>query len=317
VSETVPQTQPLRTAADEPLAWVDGRFVPRSSLCLPLGDAGFVLGATVTEQLRTFHGRLFLPEAHEERLRESLAIVGIDPGRPLHSLFEAAAAVAAHNQAAAPDHDLGVVVFVTPGDLPAQHGGRRGVPRAMIHSFPLAFASWARGYESGVTLRTATVRQVPDACWPVRAKVRSRLHYHLADREADAAEPGARAVLLHLDGRVSETSTANVAVVRGDTVTTPPPEDALPGVSLGHLRSLAEASGLSWTYRSLGVADLAAASEILLTSTPSCLLPATRFDGRPVGDGRPGRVHRMLLSAWSGQVGLDIAGQALACSHRS
>jgi RNA polymerase sigma factor (sigma-70 family) len=99
---------------------------------------------------------------------------------------------------------------------------------------------------------------VPDACWPVRAKVRSRLHYYLADREAHATEPGARAVLLHLDGRVSETSTANVAIVRGDTITTPPPHDALPGVSLRHVRGIAESHGLSWATRSLTVDDLAA-----------------------------------------------------------
>ena len=151
---------------------------------------------------------------------------------------------------------------------------------------------------------------MPDACWPIRAKVRSRLHYHLADREADAAEPGARAVLLHLDGRVSETSTANVAVVRGGTITTPPPEDALPGVSLRHVRGLAESLGIAWECRSLGVADLAAASEILLTSTPNCILPATRFDGRPVGIGAPGPVYRAIIDAWSTDVGLDIAAQA-------
>jgi branched-chain amino acid aminotransferase len=284
------------------------------SLCLPVGDAGFVLGATVTEQLRTFHGRLFLPEAHAERLGESLAIVGIDPGRPLPEVFAAAASVAAHNYAAA-GHDLGVVVFVTPGDLPAQHGGRGGPPRTIVHSFPLAFASWADSYESGVSLRSTSVRQVPDACWPVRAKVRSRLHYYLADREAHAVEPTARAVLLHLDGRVSETSTANVAVVRGTTITTPPADDALPGVSLQHARGIAAALGMAWATRSLSIDDLADADEILLTSTPSCILPATRFDGRPVGTGRPGPIYRTLLATWSDQVGLDIAAQARACRH--
>ena len=48
----------------------------------------------------------------------------------------------------------------------------------------------------------------------MHAKVRSRLHYFLADREAHALESGSRAILCHEDGRASETSTANIAAVR-------------------------------------------------------------------------------------------------------
>jgi len=301
-------------------AWVDGRFVPADDLAVPVGDAGFVLGATVTEQLRTFRGRLFLPEPHLRRLAESLAILGLDPGRPLDAIASAAAEVAARNHpllaSSRPDAplppDLGVVIFVTPGDLPAQHEGRGGPPRVVVHSFPLAFRSWAAAYDVGVSLRSVSVRQVPEACWPIRAKVRSRLHYFLADREAQAAEPGARAVLAHADGRISETSTANIATVSRGTVTSPPPADALEGVSLGHARLLAARLGIPWREASLTAADLAAADEILLTSTPNCILPATRFDGGPVGVGRPGAVYRAILDAWSADTGLDIAAQARA-----
>ena len=155
---------------------------------------------------------------------------------------------------------------------------------------------------------------MPEDCWPIRAKTRSRLHYYLADREAAAAEPGARAVLAHADGRISETSTANVAIVREGIIVAPPAADALPGISLGFARRLAAAIGIGWREASLTAADLAAADEILLTSTPSCILPATRFDGRPVGNGRPGPAFRVILDAWSGTVGLDIRGQAVACS---
>jgi len=300
------------------VAWVDGTWLARSSAGVPLGDAGFVLGATVTEQVRTFHGRPFLLDQHLDRLAESLAVVGLRPRMTLRQIADAAEQLALRNHTVARGRsprdevgpDLGVVIFVTAGDLAAQHGGHGGPPRTMIHSFPLAFALWADAYQRGLALRNVSVRQVPEACWPVRAKVRSRLHYFLADREAHAAEAGARAVLAHQDGRISETSTANLVLVVGGDLVAPPPADALPGVSLAHAKRLAEAEGLAWQERSLSSADLAAADEILLTSTPSCILPATRLDGQPVGDGRPGPVYRRLLAAWSRQVGLDIAQQA-------
>jgi len=293
------------------LGWLDGRIIPRADLVLPVGDAGFVLGATVTEQLRTFGGRLFLTEWHAERFAHSLGIAGIEPAWPAAEVFAAAAEIGRHNHAVGdPGGDLGVVVFATPGDLPAQHAARGSPPRVAIHSFPLAFSLWSRAYAEGVALRSVPVAQVPSESWPIALKCRSRMHYHLADRAAAAAEPGARAILCHADGRVSETSTANVAIVRHGRIITPPPADALPGVSLRFCRDLATALGLEWEERSLALADLAAAGEILLTSTPNCLLPATRLDGRPIGAGGPGPVFHRLLSAWSQSVGIDIAGQA-------
>jgi branched-subunit amino acid aminotransferase/4-amino-4-deoxychorismate lyase len=297
------------------IAWIDGSFVPRGTLALPVGDAGFVLGATVTEQLRTFRGGLFLPDDHARRLTDSLAAIGIEPPMPVGDIIRAAADVAAHNHRLGPaHHDLGLVAFVTPGDLPAQHGGRAAAARAVVHSFPLAFPLWAAAYDAGAALRTVSVRQVPEACWPIRVKTRSRLHYFLADREAAAAEAGSRAVLAHDDGRISETSTANIAIVRDGTILTPPATDALTGISLGFVRRLAAGLGIGWHEASLTAADLAAADEILLTSTPSCILPATRFDGGAVGTGRPGPVFRSILEAWSGAVGLDIRNQAVASS---
>ncbi|MGI9177189.1 MAG: aminotransferase class IV [Pirellulales bacterium] len=307
-------------------AWLDGRFISRAELALPVGDAGFVLGTTVTEQLRTFRGRIFLPDEHARRLAESLAVVGIAATVTIDEMLAAAERIASHNHqlavAAAAGHlgqastadnpgpDLGLVVFVTPGDVASQHGGAGGPPRMAIHTFPLAFPMWADSYDKGVALRTVSITQVPETCWPLRAKVRSRLHYHLADREAAAAEPGARAVLAHHDGRISETSTANIAVVVDGVIVTPPTSDALGGVSLACARRLAESLGMAWQQRSLTAADLSTADEILLTSTPSCVLPATRFDGFPVGDGTPGPVFRAILAAWSRLVSLDIVSQA-------
>lgn len=297
------------------VAWVDGRFVPSQSAVVPVGDAGFVFGTTVSEQLRTFAGRLFLPDEHAARLRRSLSIAGIEPAWSVEQLLVHAGEVAARCHAVGRgEDDVGVVVLATPGDAPAQHGGHQGTPRVIIHAFPLAFASWAHAYDDGVSLRSVRTMQVASACWPIELKCRSRMHYHLADREARAVEAGARALLLHAGGHVSETSTANVAVVRGGTILTPPRSEALAGISLGHLRSLAIGEGFVWLERSLTVADVAAADEILLTSTPNCLIPVTRFNGEAIGDGRPGACFRRLLALWSDGVGIDIAAQARRCA---
>ena len=179
------------------LAWVDGDWVPRDSFAIPAGDAGFVLGATVTEQCRTFDGELFLPVPHRERFAASLAAARITAPVPIAEVFDTAIVLARHNhRLLAAGDDLGVVVLATPGDLPAQHGGLGGRPRVAIHSFALAFPLWASAYSRGVALRGVGVTQVPASCWPVALKCRSRMHYHLARAvAADDADPAGTSVL--------------------------------------------------------------------------------------------------------------------------
>ena len=298
------------------IAWQNGRFLPRAELAVSPSDAGFVLGATVTEQLRTFRGILFQPDAHAQRLAASLAAVGVTAPQPLDDILAAATEVARHNHALLTSArspaaaDIGLIIFVTPGELASHHEGQAGAPVTTIHSFPLAVRLWAEAYTSGASLRCVGIRQVPADCWPIGAKIRSRMHYFLADREAAAAEAGARPLLLHADGRISETSTANIAAVISDAIVTPPATDALAGTSLGYLRLLAEQAGLSWQTRSLTRDDLLAADELLLTSTPWCLQPAVRLDGAAIGSGSPGPRYQHLLQDWSDAVGLDIAAQA-------
>jgi len=181
-----------------------------------------------------------------------------------------------------------------------------------MHTVPLHFAGWAAKYDQGQPLQIVDTRQVPVECWPAELKCRSRMHYYLADREAAAADPQARALLLDLQGRVIEASTANVVFHFPDRgLVSPPKERILPGISVATLQQLAEAAGIAWQESDLTADDVLAADEILLSSTSVCVLPVTRVNGRPVGVDAPGPVYRRLLDDWSELVGLDIRQQAL------
>ena len=94
----------------------------------------------------------------------------------------------------------------------------------------------------------------------------------------------------------------------GSTLNTPL-SGVLEGVSLVFLYQLALKLGLSCGGGQLTVDDIATADEVLLTSTPPCVLPVTRFEGQPIGTGQPGPIYRRLLEAWSDAVGVDIRGQ--------
>ena len=72
---------------------------------------------------------------------------------------------------------------------------------------------------------------------------------------------------------------------------------------------LAGQLGIGFRERDLQVYDVMNADEAFLTSTPYCMMPVTRINGTPIGDGRPGPMFHRLMQAWSEAVGLDIAGQ--------
>ncbi len=58
------------------LAYLNGDWVPSSQLSIAVDDIGFMVGATVTERLRTFRGQVFRLQEHLARLRGSLEIIG-------------------------------------------------------------------------------------------------------------------------------------------------------------------------------------------------------------------------------------------------
>lgn len=297
---------------NEPIAYLNGQNIPSSSVAVSSFDAGFVLGTTVAEQLRTFRGELFRLEDHLGRLAASLDIIGVTTAESTERLVAISHELVAHNHALLEEgDDLGLGILVTPGGYPG-YGATDDIGATVIlHTYPLPFHLWYEKYERGQALVIPATRQVPGVCWPSALKCRSRMHYYLADREAHAMEPGARALLLDLDDHVTEASTANVLVFRaGEGLLSPPHDKVLPGISLAEAAELAEEMGVPLTERDLTVDDLRTADEVFLTSTPLCLLPVASLDGQKIGTGCPGNLFRRLIDAWSEQVGLDIVGQS-------
>jgi branched-chain amino acid aminotransferase len=315
----------------DPTAFLDGRWIPASEARVSVGDAGFVLGVTVAEQLRTFGGKLFRLRAHLARLAHSLEIVGVEGDCPNFRASEngtvpfadelAAVAeelVARNHPLLAPDDDLGLSIVVTPGVYPtfAPPGPVR--PTVCLHTYPLPFHLWAEKYRTGQHLATTGVRQVPSCCWPPELKCRSRMHYYLADRQAVAVDPAARALLLDAQGFVTEASTANLLIYRAaQGLISPPVKDILHGISLSAVVEIAGRLDIPFREQPLRPDDVAWAEEAILTSTSICALPVTHLDGRPIGAGRPGPAFSRLLAAWSEMVGLDIAAQAQRHARRA
>src|SRR5262249_51234112 len=120
-----------------------------------------------------------------------------------------------------------------------------------------------------------------------------------------------QALLLDLDGNVTETSAANFLIVERGTIVSPTLNNTLPGISRATVIELADKMGIPFVERDFQVFNAINAEEAFLSSTPYCLMPVTRINGIPIGDGTPGPIYRRLIEAWSKEVGLDIRRQIL------
>lgn len=305
----------------EPLVYLNGKMVPASQAHVAIYDAGIVLGATVTEMTRTFRKQLFRLDDHIDRLFRSLKYTRMEIGLSKEQVCEISRELVAHNgKLADPADELGLIHFVTAGEFPVYAGsagkGARTTPTVCAHTFPMPFEFWAAKLESGAHLVTPSIRHVPPQCYDPKMKYRSRMHYYLADKEAQLVDPDASALLLDLDGNVTETGGANFLMVERGIIVSPTTFNTLPGISRATVIELAAKLGIPIVEKDIQVHSVMNADEAFLATTPYCLLPVTKLNGVAIGDGRPGPMYRRLMAAWSELVGIDIERQIIDGAKR-
>jgi branched-subunit amino acid aminotransferase/4-amino-4-deoxychorismate lyase len=168
-------------------AYLNGRWIPDRELCIDVNDVGFLMGATVTERLRTFRGQIFRLDEHLARMRHSLEIVGL-PANDITAQMAAAIPdfIARNNGVIKPDDDWSILAFATPGI------SGETKPTVCVHGYPLPFARWASQFDDGIRVVISDVRQIPASSLPPELKCRSRMHYYLADYKSQSRRGATR-----------------------------------------------------------------------------------------------------------------------------
>ena len=285
--------------------WLDGRLVDAAGPHLNVTDRGFQLGDGLFETARARRGIVIELDEHLERLRSGCAILGLNLSPSDDQLADgiasllAAEGLAGPGATAGPIGDAAIRITVSRGPLE-----RRGLLPAGFEDLVATVAIQCWPYVAtapellarGVRAVTSAIRRDPSS--PLAGvKTTSRADYVFARLEAARAEAD-DALFLTLDGRLSEASAANLFLVTGRTLATPPLAAAiLAGTTRTWLLAHAEQLGLVAAEVDLQPADLLAADEALLSGSVAGIVPLVALDGRPVGDGRPGPRSRALRAA--------------------
>jgi branched-chain amino acid aminotransferase len=119
----------------------------------------------------------------------------------------------------------------------------------------------------------------------------------LAKREA-LLDGYDEAIMLDVQGLVSEASGENVFVVRGGVLQTPPLHSVLDGITRATVCDLARRRDIRVDERLITRDDLYVSDEIFLTGTAAEVTPIREVDHRTIGNGRRGPVTKALQDAY-------------------
>lgn len=268
--------------------YLNGQLLEKSRARVPAFDHGLWYGDGLFETIRVYGGQVPLAALHLERLREGSRVIGLELPWTAGQLQEALEATVTVN--ALGDGYLRLTVTRGPGE--GWNPNSCPKPTLLVAAFDrVPYDSAA--YQQGLRAVFSSYKRNPHSPL-VRVKSLNYLENILAKQEA--RERGAQeALLLNLEGRVSEGSMSNIFIVTAGKIITPPKtEGLLPGVARHLVLRLASASGRQAAETPLTRDQLAAADEAFLTSSLLEVMPLTSLEGHPIGTGKPGPLTKQL-----------------------
>jgi len=271
-------------------AYIDGRYMPIEEAAIPITDWGYRRSDVTYDVVSVWGGAFFRLDDHIKRFRNSMRALRLDP----------------------PESDGDIRGVLT--ECVRRTGLReayvamdclRGRPKPDLPRHPLncrnylaAFATpfvWVMSPEMqarGAHLIVAKTPRIADDSVDPTVK-----NFHWGDLTRglfEAHDRGAdNCVLLDRDGFVTEGPGFNVFAVTDGAIVSPD-RGALEGITRLSVIELCRDLGIPCAVRPLPVAELRDADEIFLATTAGGIMPASRIDGRILGNDRPGPISARL-----------------------
>jgi branched-chain amino acid aminotransferase len=255
---------------------VDGVITPAKEAKISIFDRGFQYGDSVYEVTRTYDGVPFFVEEHFDRLENSARLARMKISQSREFLTEEIKKTI-QASGARKGEDVFIRYTVTRGtgplDLDPATAGKTSYV-ILVKEIP----PWnPEFYKTGMVIAVPeTVRNSPRALDP-NIKCGNYLNNILCVAEAKELG-GDDALILSLDGKLTECSNSNVAFLFGDEIRTPKHE---PRTNTGNLRGLtrtlvgqlADRAGLKYSETALFPADVEIATECFVSSATREVMP--------------------------------------------
>ena len=277
-------------------AYIDGRIMPIAEAAIPITDWGYRRSDVTYDVVGVWNGCFFRLDDHIRRFRASMNAFRFKPRETdedikgvLHALVRISGLREAY-----------VAMDCLRGRPPPGMPYHPAYARNYIAAFAIPWVSLLNDevQQRGAHLVVADTLRIPAKSVDPRAK-----NFHWADLtrgQFEAHDRGADfCLLLDEDGNVTEGPGFNVFIVSNGKVATPD-AGVLEGITRRSVIELCAELGIGCEVRAISAAELRDADEIFLSTTAGGVMPASRIDGRIMGNDRPGPVsERMRETFWA------------------
>lgn len=294
-----PQPRPL----DELIAYFEGDYVALKDAKVSIMTHAFMYGTATFEGIRAYWNAdqgqlygLFIRE-HLERIRNSAKMLLMENLPSVDELFAIVTETVRRN---AFREDAYI--------RPSFYKSTRAIGVKLHHLdhelyvIATPFGNYV-DIEKGIRLMTSSWRRNADEALPARGKIVGG-YVNMAFQKSEAELNGYdEALVLTPGGHASEASAANLFVVRGGTLITPPvSDDILEGVTRKAILTLAADLGIPTEVRSIDRSELYVCDEVFLCGTGVQVSPVIEVDHRAVGTGAVGPIARKISETYFGAV---------------
>ena len=277
-----------------PVCYLNGEFLALADARVSPLDRAFLFGDSVYEVIPVYGSRPFRLREHLDRLHRSLSAIRMATPKTHVEWSEVCRELARRNGGG----DQYLYLQVTRGAEP----GRNHAWPENLEPTIFGFASRLDAPSPALLEEGVAAITSPDTRWARRDIKSTALLANVLLKKL-AVDAGAFETIMLERGELTEGSSTTVHVIsRGEIHTPPNGHQILPGTTRDVVGELAGRVGI--VSRSVRVTEieLRAASEIWLAFSTRGLLPVTRLDGSPVGDGKPGPLFRRMHKAFQDYV---------------
>ena len=271
----------------DPIAYVNGAFVPLSEAKVSVLDRGFLFADGIYEVSAVLDGRLIDNESHLARLERSVGEIRLPLPESIARIKEIQHELIARNQL----KDGLVYIQVTRGaDVGRDFAFPKGIKPTLMMFTSVKDIVNAVSAKTGIGVIT-----VPDIRWSRRDIKSVALLAQVLAKQA-AAEAGCGEAWMIEDGKVTEGGSSSAFILTKDDVliTRENSSAILPGCTRKAVVKLAEERQLRVEERAFTVEEALKAKEAFITSASSFVQSVVKIDGQAVADGKPGPMATRL-----------------------
>ena len=266
--------------------YVNGAYVPEEDAKISVFDRGFLFADGVYEVTSVLGGKLIDFEGHAKRLERSLSELDMPAPCTMDELLEIHRELVRANGI-----DEGLVYLqVTRGAADRDFA----YPVDAAPSLVLFTQSKPGLAANPVADKGISVISIEDQRWGRRdIKTVQLLYPSMGKMMAKAA--GADDAWMVEDGAVTEGTSNNAYIVKGNTIVTRHlGNEILHGITRAAVLRMAQEAQMQVEERSFTLEEASAADEAFVTSASTFVMPVVSLDGAQIGTGKPGPVAARL-----------------------